>query len=165
MSRSSFCGRSRPGFVFRAAAGVGTLALAAACSTGHPSAAASHAKSPMPEMSSSMPMASPSMSMGGGMLPTGTRHMHVAIVSPAAGTKVTGNSVTVHVAVTGYRDTCAGRQARDGDGGHQDRALPRAAGRVADQYVLHAVGGGLAAEHQARHAPSLWCPPWMTTHR
>ncbi len=108
MSWSSFCGRSRPGSVFRAAAGVGTLALvAAACSSGHPSAAASHSTSPMPEMSSSMPMASPSMSMGGGMLPMGARHMHVTIVSPAAGTKVTGNSVTVHVRVTGYKDTCA----------------------------------------------------------
>src|SRR5216683_4127273 len=108
MSRSSFCGRSRPGSVFRAAAGVGTLALvAAACSSGHPSAAASHSTSPMPEMSSSMPMASPSMSMGGGMLPMGARHMHVTIVSPAAGTKVTGNSVTVHVRVSGYKDTCA----------------------------------------------------------
>ncbi len=52
-------------------------------------------------------MASPSMSMGGGMLPMGARHMHVTIVSPAAGTKVTGNSVTVHVRVTGYKDTCA----------------------------------------------------------
>src|SRR6266851_10084033 len=108
MSWSSFCGRSRPGSVFRAAGGVGTLALvAAACSSGHPSAAASHSTSPMPEMSSSMPMASPSMSMGGGMLPMGARHMHVTIVSPASGTKVTGNSVVVHVRVSGYKDTCA----------------------------------------------------------
>jgi hypothetical protein len=37
----------------------------------------------------------------------GAEHMHVAILSPAAGTKVTGNSVTVRVRVTGYRDTCA----------------------------------------------------------
>src|SRR5260221_9334499 len=108
MSRSSFCGRSRPGSVFRAAAGVGTLALvAAACSSGHPSAAASHSSSPMPEMSRSMPMPSPSMAMGGGMLPMGAEHMHVAIVSPAAMTKVTANSVTVQVRVTGYKDTCA----------------------------------------------------------
>jgi len=33
--------------------------------------------------------------------------MHVAIVSPARGAKVTGNSVTVRVRVTGYKDTCA----------------------------------------------------------
>jgi hypothetical protein len=37
----------------------------------------------------------------------GAKHMHVAIVSPATGTKVTGNSVTVHVQVTSYKDTCA----------------------------------------------------------
>jgi hypothetical protein len=61
----------------------------------------------MAEMSSSMPMAGPSMSMGGGMLPMGAKHMHVAITPAAAGTKVTANSVTVHVRVTGYQDTCA----------------------------------------------------------
>jgi hypothetical protein len=101
-------GRLRPGSAFRVAAGAGALALAAAAcgSSGHPSAAASHTKSPMPEMSSSMPMASPSMSMGGGALPMGAKDMHVAIVSPAAMTKVTANSVTVQVRVTGYRDTC-----------------------------------------------------------
>ena len=52
-------------------------------------------------------MASPSMSMGGGMLPVGAKHMHVAITSPMTGMKVTGTSVTVHVRVTGYKDTCA----------------------------------------------------------
>jgi hypothetical protein len=41
------------------------------------------------------------------MLPMGAKRMHVAIVSPAAGAKVTGNSVTVRVRVTGYTDTCA----------------------------------------------------------
>ena len=108
MSTSSRRGRWRPGSVIKVAAVMGLLALvAAACSSGHSSAAASHSKSPMPEMSSSMPMASPSMSMSEGMLPMGARHMHVAIVSPARGTKVTGNSVTVRVRVTGYKDTCA----------------------------------------------------------
>src|SRR6266851_4302053 len=109
MSASSSTGRSRPGSVFRAAVGVGALALlAAACSSsGHPSAAAGHTMSPMPETSSSMPMASPSTSMAGGMLPMGAKHMHVTIVSPASGTKVTGNSVVVHVRVSGYKDTCA----------------------------------------------------------
>ncbi len=108
MSKSSSPGRSRPGSVFRGAVGVSALALvAAACSSGHPSAAASHTMSPMPETSSSMAMPSPSMSMGGGMLPMGAKHMHVAIVSPATGTKVAGNSVTVHVQVSGYKDTCA----------------------------------------------------------
>jgi hypothetical protein len=37
----------------------------------------------------------------------GAKHMHVTITSPAAGAKVTGNSVTVHVQVSGYKDTCA----------------------------------------------------------
>jgi len=109
MATSSSPGRSRPGSVLRGAVGVIALALAgAACSSlGHSSAAAGHSKSPMPEMSSSMPMPSHSMSMGGGSLPMGAKHMHVAIMSPMAGTKVTRNSVTVHVRVTGYRDTCA----------------------------------------------------------
>src|SRR5215472_17736631 len=109
MSTSSSRGRPRPGAVFRGTVGVAAAALlAAACSSsGPPSAAVSHTKSPMPEMSSSMPMASESMSMGGGALPMGAEHMHVTIVSPAAGAKVTGNSVTVHVQVSGYRDTCA----------------------------------------------------------
>src|SRR6266567_6673003 len=105
MSRSTSPGRVRPGSAVRAAVGVGVLALvAAACSSGRPSAAG-HSTSPMPKMSSPMP--SSSMPMGGGMLPKGARHMHVTILSPAPGAKVTGNSVTVHVQVAGYRDTCA----------------------------------------------------------
>ncbi len=52
-------------------------------------------------------MATPTMSMGHQMLPKGAKHMHVAILSPASGIKVTGNSVTVRVRVSGYRDTCA----------------------------------------------------------
>ena len=109
MSRFASPGASRPGSAFRAGVGVAAVALAAAAcgSSGSPSAAASHAKSPMPEMSSSMPMPSSSMSMGGGMQPMGAEHMHVAITSPASGTKVTGNSVTLQVQVTGYTDTCA----------------------------------------------------------
>src|SRR5260221_5584567 len=109
MSKSSPPGLLRPGSASRVAVGVGALALvAAACgSSGQPPAAVGQSKSPMPEMSSSMPMASPSMSMGGGMLPAGARHMRVAVVSPAAGIKVTGNSVAVRVRVSGYTDTCA----------------------------------------------------------
>src|SRR5215813_3166612 len=109
MSKYASPGRLRSGSASRAGVGVAAVALAAAAcgSSGSTSAAASHAKSPMPEMSSSMPMPSPSMSMGGGMLPMGAKHMHVTITSPASGTKVTANSVTVHVRVTGYKDTCA----------------------------------------------------------
>ena len=109
MSTPSSRGRLRPGSVFRGAVGVSALAVVAAgCgSSGGTSAAAGHSKSPMPEMSSSMPMASPSMSMSGGMLPMGAKHMRVTVASPMTGMKVTGTSVTVHVRVTGYKDTCA----------------------------------------------------------
>jgi hypothetical protein len=109
MSRFLSPGRARSGAAFRAVVGAGVLALmAAGCSSAHPSVAASHSMSPMPEKSS-MPMASPSasMSMGEGMLPKGAKHMHVTIVSPMAGMKVTGNSLSVHVRVTGYKDTCS----------------------------------------------------------
>src|SRR5215470_17460438 len=109
MSKYASPGRSWPGSAFRAGVGAAAVALvAAACgSPGQPAAAGGHAKSPMPEMSSSMPMPSPSMSMGSGMLPMGAKRMHVTITSPRTGVKVTGNSVTVHVAVTGYKNTCA----------------------------------------------------------
>src|SRR6516225_5358466 len=110
MFRSASRGRSRPGSVFCGAVGAGALALvAAACSSssGQLSAAAGHTKSPMPEMSSSMPMASPSMAMGGEALPAGAKDMRLAITAPAPGARVTGNSVTVRVRVTGYTDTCA----------------------------------------------------------
>jgi len=107
MFKSSFPGRWRSGSASGIVVGVSALALlAAACGSGQSPAAGGHAKSPMPKMSSEMPMSSPSMSMGGGMLPMGAKHMHVAIVSPASGAKVTGNTVTVQVRVTGYKDTC-----------------------------------------------------------
>src|SRR5260221_14295403 len=124
MSGSVSPGRGRPGAALKAAVGVGALALvAAACgSSGQPPAAAGQSKSPMPEMSSSMPMASPSMSMGGGMLPAGARHMRVAVVSPAAGSKVTGNSGAVGGGGGGHTDTLplAG-QHRMGIGGRATR--------------------------------------------
>src|SRR5215472_6176368 len=109
MSKYASPGRSWPGSAVRAGVGVAALSLvAAACgSSGSTTAAAGHAKSPMPKMSSEMPMPSPSMSMSGGMLPMGAKHMHVTITSPMTGMKVTGNSVTVHVQVSGYKDTCA----------------------------------------------------------
>src|SRR5215471_870214 len=109
MSKYASPGRSWLGSAVRTGVGAAAVALvAAACgSSGSPSAAGAHSKSPMPEMSSSMPMASPSASMGSGMLPMGAKHMHVTITSPAPGGKVTGNSVTLHVRVTGYKDTCA----------------------------------------------------------
>src|SRR5215468_7577428 len=108
MSKYASPGRSWPGSAVRAGVGVAALSLVAACgSSGSTTAAAGHAKSPMPKMSSEMPMPSPSMSMSSGMLPMGAKHMKVTITSPMTGMKVTGNSVTVHVQVTGYKDTCA----------------------------------------------------------
>src|SRR5215475_10993957 len=109
MSKYASPGRPSPGSAFRAGVGVAAVALvAAACgSSGSSTAAAGHSKSPMPEMSSSMPMPSPSMSMSSGMLPMGAEHMHVTIASPMTGMKVAGNSLTMHVQVTGYKDTCA----------------------------------------------------------
>ena len=109
MSRSSSRGRRRPGSVFRVAVGAAALALlvGACSSSGSPSAAVAHSSMPMPESSSAMPEASSSMSMGEGRLPMGAEHMRVAITSPVSGSTVTGNSVAVHVRVTGYTDTCA----------------------------------------------------------
>src|SRR5262249_38934779 len=109
MSKYASPGRSWPGSAVRAGVGVAALSLvAAACgSSGGTTAAAGPAQSPKPQTSSEMPMPSPSMSMGGGMLPMGAKHMKVTITSPMTGMKVTGNSVTVHVQVTGYKDTCA----------------------------------------------------------
>src|SRR5215472_2704571 len=109
MSKYASPGRPWPVSALRVGVGMAVIALAvAACgSSGSTSAAAVHSKSPMPEMSSSMPMPSESMSMGSGMLPMGASHMHVTIVSPMTGMKVTGNSVTMHVQVSGYTDTCA----------------------------------------------------------
>ncbi len=108
MSTSASPGRWRPGPAARVAVAAGAFALvAASCSSGHPPSAAGHTSTPMPESSTSMPMASSSMSMGEGALPMGAEHMHVTIVSPPAGTTVTGNSVAVQVRVTGYTDTCA----------------------------------------------------------
>src|SRR5215831_8957408 len=103
MAKYASPGRSWQGSALRAGVGMAAVALvAAACgSPGSTSAAAGHAKSPMPKMSSEMPMPSPSMSMGGGMLPMGAKHMHVAITSPMTGMKVADNSVTVHVQVSG----------------------------------------------------------------
>ena len=108
MSAFASPGRWRLGPATRIAVGAGALALvAAACSSAPRPAAAGHSSMPMPESSKSVPMPSSSMSMGEGMLPMGAEHMHIAIVSPAAGTTVTGSSLAVQVRVTGYTDTCA----------------------------------------------------------
>ena len=97
-------------------------------------------------------MPSSSMSIGGRALPVGAEHMHVAIVSPGAGTKVTGNSVTVQVRVTGYTGTCAlaGKDVMAMEAtttGHYHVLLD---GALVSMYCTPAAG--LAAERQARDA-------------
>lgn len=81
----------------RVGALVGALALTAAACGG----------------SKSSHQASPTTTAGGATttmammpLPPGAENMKAAITSPADGTKVTGNSVTVGVSTSGYQDTC-----------------------------------------------------------
>jgi len=170
MNSSPSLRRPRPGSALRTSAVVGALALvAAACgSAGQSSAAGAHSKSPMPEMSSSMPMASPSMSMGAGMaLPMGAKHMKVTIASPMTGMKVTGNSVMVHVQVTGYKDTCA----------LAGRPLMMGMEATATGHYHVLLDGSLinSSAHRRRWSRcrtsspgctrSRWCPRWMTTRR
>jgi hypothetical protein len=133
-----------------------------------PSSAAAGARSssPMPEMSSSVPMPSSSMSMGGGALPMGAEHMHVAIVSPAAMTKVTGNSVMVQVRVTGYTDTCAlaGKHVMGMEAtttGHYHVLLD---GALVNMYCTPAAVVSLQNVRPGC-TRSRWRRRWMTTHR
>jgi len=53
-------------------------------------------------------------------LPPGAENMKVAITSPATGTKVTDNAVTLGVSTSGYTDTCdlAGKPQVDTTSGH-----------------------------------------------
>jgi hypothetical protein len=62
-------------------------------------------------------------------LPPGAEHMKVAITSPADGTRVTANQLTLKVATSGYTDTCdlAGKPVLNATSGHYhvlvDKAL------------------------------------------
>jgi len=61
-------------------------------------------------------------------LPPYAKDMKITIASPASGTKVTTNSVTLQVAVTGYTSTCdlAGKENQQGTGHYHillDKAL------------------------------------------
>jgi hypothetical protein len=100
--------RKRLPLAFVAALLVLALMNLAACGTGAGSTAASH----------------PTMMQ----LPPYAANMRVAITSPANGTVVTGNSVTVAVAATGYTVTCdlAGKTNKQGSGHYHillDKAL------------------------------------------
>jgi hypothetical protein len=72
------------------------------------------------------PQATPTSAMM--QLPPYAKEMKIAITSPASGTKVTANSVTVQVAVSGYTSTCdlAGKENQQGTGHYHillDKAL------------------------------------------
>jgi hypothetical protein len=85
----------------------GLLLLAAACSkSSRPSTAPAAAGSPH---------GSPAAGM---MLPPWADAMKVSIASPANGRKVTANAVTLHVATSGYQDSCAlaGKALQQGTG-------------------------------------------------
>jgi len=94
---------------------LGTLAIlplvAAACGSGGGTASnASSAKS-----SSSAMQSGGAQSM---MMQPGAENMKVDITSPADGTMVTANTVTLQVATSGYDDTCdlAGKEPQQGKG-------------------------------------------------
>jgi len=92
--------------------------------------------------------------------------MHVAIPSPASGAKVTGNSVTVRVRVTGYQDTCAlagkrvmGKEATTT--GHYHVLLD---GSLINMFCTSAAVVSLQNVRPAG-TPSPWCPRSMITSR
>jgi hypothetical protein len=92
----------------RLAALLAALALVgAACGDNDKSKAAEEKNAP--SAPASQPTTESSMAGGGEEmmpLPAGAENMKVAITSPATGTKVTDNAVTLKVAATGYQMTC-----------------------------------------------------------
>src|SRR5260370_19458695 len=70
--------------------------IAAACGSSAATSTSSPASTPQP---------TPTMMMM--HLPAYAQNMKVLITSPASGTKVTGNSVTLAVQASGYTPTCA----------------------------------------------------------
>jgi hypothetical protein len=108
---------------WRVGALFGTFALlAAACGNGD-SKDAKESKSKAQEQAPATSASAPQMSGGGEAmmpLPPGAENMKVAITSPASGTKVTANAVTLKVAATGYDLTCdlAGKPEVSASSGH-----------------------------------------------
>src|SRR5258708_4216064 len=98
----------------RLAALLAALALVgAACGDNNSSSKAAKEKernAPAENASNPAPNNMPGGAGGGGEemmpLPPGAENMKVAITSPASGTKVTSNAVTLKVAATGYQGTC-----------------------------------------------------------
>jgi hypothetical protein len=91
----------------------GLLLLAAACSKSSPSTTA-----PATKPSEGGSMMSPSGGASMMALPAWADAMKATISSPADGTKVTANAVTLRVATSGYQDTCglAGKPVTKGTG-------------------------------------------------
>src|SRR5258708_15382090 len=102
---------------FRLAVLLTTIAfIAAACGSSAATSTSSPASTPQP---------TPTMMMH---LPAYAQNMKVLITSPASGTKVTGNSVTLAVQASGYTPTCAlaGKADQAGSGHYHillDKAL------------------------------------------
>ena len=101
--------------IFALLAAVALLAAACASNPGSTTTSATPA-----------PQATPTSAMM--QLPPYAKDMKISITSPASGTKVTANSVTVQVAVSGYTSTCdlAGKQNQQGTGHYHillDKAL------------------------------------------
>ena len=89
--------------------------LIAACGGTSSASSSEHMMSPMPSGEEAM------------MVQPGAENMKVAILSPADGTKVTGNLVGVQVQTTGYTSTCNGAGTKDVAGfGHYHIELDKA---------------------------------------
>ncbi|HZD75327.1 MAG TPA: hypothetical protein VE776_15780 [Actinomycetota bacterium] len=88
--------------------------LAAACGGGGQSSGAASGGAQTPATQA------PTTTQAAMAMPPGVENMKVAITSPADGTKVTANQVTLKVATTGYTDTCdlAGKPAVNATTGH-----------------------------------------------
>jgi hypothetical protein len=106
----------RSSFRLAALAGAAAFAAAACGSSG-----SSHTAAPAAGPTTAASETTMTTMMSGAMaLPPGAENMKVAITSPAAGTKVTANTVTLGVQTSGYNDTCdlAGKPQVDTISGH-----------------------------------------------
>src|SRR5712691_2562826 len=97
-----------------AAIGAVVVLAAAACGSGSSNKTAARSR-PRASAPSQTPTSAAAMP-----LPPGAENMKVAITSPADGTKVTDNAVTVRVSTSGYDDTCdlAGKPVLNTTSGH-----------------------------------------------
>jgi hypothetical protein len=101
------------------------------------------------------PQATPTSAMM--QLPSYAKDMKITITSPTNGTKVTANSVTVQVAVSGYTSTCdlAGKENQQGTGHYHillDKALVNMFCTSAATIALQNVAPGM---HTLTAVPAL----------